>query len=151
MKEFASIKEVLDFAISNEETAIDFYMNLAERIQDPAMRKAFLNFAKEEKGHKARLMSIKEKGLFLKEGDWVSDIRITDYMIRTEPSEDMTYADALRLAMKREKAAYKLYMKLLENAPNEEMAKIFEHLALEEANHKLRFEVEYDEVVLREL
>jgi len=49
MKEFASIEEVLDFAINNEETAIDFYMNLAERIQDSTMRKAFLNFANEEK------------------------------------------------------------------------------------------------------
>ena len=75
----------------------------------------------------------------------VMDLKIADYVVRTEPTADMSYEDALKLAMKREKAAYRLYLKLSEKAPNEDMKNLFEGLAQEEAKHKLRFEVEYDE------
>ena len=80
----------------------------------------------------------------------VMDLKIADFLVHTETKEDMSYTEALSLAMKREKAAYKLYLKLAERAPNGEMQKIFHGLAQEEAKHKLRFELEYDEFVLRE-
>ena len=60
----------------------------------------------------------------------------------------MSYQEALILAMKREKTAYKLYMKLSEMAPNDELKKVFKGLAVEEAKHK--FEIEYDDVVYKE-
>ena len=62
----------------------------------------------------------------------------------------MNYEQTLVLAMKREKAAFKLYMKLSEKAPNENLKQLFLGLAQEESRHKLRFELEYDEFVLRE-
>ena len=62
----------------------------------------------------------------------------------------MTYEEALILAMKKEKAAFKLYSALAEKAPNEGLKNVFLGLAMEESKHKLRFEVEYDEFVLRE-
>ncbi len=54
------------------------------------------------------------------------------------------------LAMKREKASFKLYTNLAERAPNDGLKDIFLTLAMEESRHKLRFELEYDEYVLRE-
>lgn len=150
MKDFNSINEILDFAIDNEQKAVDFYVNLADRFKDKTMKAAFVDFAKEEMGHKARLTRIKEKGLFEMKKEEVMDLKIADYVIRTEPTADMSYEDALKLAMKREKAAYRLYLKLSEKAPNEDMKKLFQGLAQEEAKHKLRFEVEYDEFVYRE-
>jgi rubrerythrin len=65
-------------------------------------------------------------------------------------SGKMSYEDALVLAMKREKSAFKLYLTLSERAPNDQLKEIFQSLAMEEARHKLRFELEYDEFVLRE-
>lgn len=150
MKDFNSINDILDFAIDNEQKAVDFYVNLANRFEDKTISQAFEDFAKEEMGHKARLTSIKEKGLFEMKTEEVVDLKIADYLVRTEPTENMSYEAALTLAMKREKAAYRLYLKMAEKAPNEEMKNIFENLAQEEAKHKLRFEVEYDEFVLRE-
>jgi len=150
MKEFNSINDILDFAINNEQSAVDFYVNLANRFQDSAIKESFEGFAKEEMGHKARLTSIKEKGLYDMPTQKVMDLKIADYVVRTEPTADMSYADALKLAMKREKAAYRLYLKLAEKAPNADMKKVFDGLAQEEAKHKLRFELEYDEYVLRE-
>jgi len=150
MKDFKSINEILDFAIENEQKAVDFYINLADRFKHKIMKASFIDFAKEEMGHKARLTSIKEKGLYEIKKEEVMDLKIADYIIRTEPSENMSYADALKLAMKREKAAYRLYLKLSEKAPNEDMKKLFLGLAQEEAKHKLRFEVEYDDFVYKE-
>lgn len=150
MKDFNSINEILDFAINNEQVAVDFYIKLAEKFNDKAMKQTFEDFAREEMGHKARLTSIKEKGLYDMPQEKVMDLKIADFLVRPESTENMSYEDALKLAMKREKAAYKLYLKLAESAPNAEMQKIFHGLAQEEAKHKLRFELEYDEFVLRE-
>jgi rubrerythrin len=60
----------------------------------------------------------------------------------------MTYAEALILAMKKEKAAYRLYTDLAGVAEAEELTNLFLSLAAEEAKHKLRFEIEYDDHVL---
>jgi rubrerythrin len=52
--------------------------------------------------------------------------------------------------MKQEKQAFRLYTDLAERADNDELRQMFLALAHEEANHKLHFEIEYDERVLRE-
>jgi len=150
MKDFSSINDILDFAILNEQKAVDFYVSLSQRFNDKVLKKDFEDFAKEEMGHKARLTQIKETGLYEMKVEDIQDLKIADYVIRTTPSDDMSYADALRLAMKREKAAYRLYLALAEKAPNEGMKNLFSGLAQEEAKHKLRFEIEYDDYILKE-
>ena len=59
--------------------------------------------------------------------------------------EDMSYADLLRLAMKREEKALKLYNELLEKAEKEELKNVFKMLCQEEAKHKLALETMYDD------
>ena len=150
MKTFNSIDEVLDFAMKSEQDAVDFYSSLAARMQNEEMRDVFLQFAQEEVGHKARLQRIKDEKLFDMEVEKVNDLKISDYVVSAKPSEDMEYSDALVLAMKREKAAFKLYTKLAERTENQELKTVFQALAIEESKHKLRFELEYDDYVMRE-
>ena len=59
--ELKTIEEILDYAISNEEKAAELYYDLADKVERPGMKEAFLHFAKEEEGHKARLLQIKER------------------------------------------------------------------------------------------
>ncbi len=150
MKTFNSIDEVLDFAMKSEQDAVDFYTSLASKMQNEEMRDVFLQFAQEEVGHKARLQRIKDEKLFDMEVEKVNDLKISDYVVSARPSEDMEYSDALVLAMKREKAAFKLYTKLAERTKNQELKTVFQALAIEESKHKLRFELEYDDYVMRE-
>lgn len=150
MKTFNSIDEVLDFAMKSEQDAVDFYSSLAARMQNEEMRDVFLQFAQEEVGHKARLQRIKDEKLFDMEVEKVRDLKISDYVVSTKATDDMEYSDALVLAMKREKAAFKLYTKLAERTENQELKRIFQALAIEESKHKLRFELEYDDYVMRE-
>lgn len=150
MKTFNSVDEILDFAMKSEQDAVDFYTSLAEKMQNEEMKSVFLQFAQEEVGHKARLQKIKDEKIFDMEIKKVNDLKISDYVVTTKPSDDMEYSDALVLAMKREKAAFRLYTKLSERTDHPELKKIFQALAVEESKHKLRFELEYDDYVMRE-
>ena len=80
----------------------------------------------------------------------VADMKISDYVVTEESGPDMDYQDALILAMKQEKVAFRLYLDLAEQVDNEDQKALFLSLAQEEAKHKLRFEIEYDDFVLNE-
>ena len=49
--------------------------------------------------------------------------------------------------MKKEKAAFRLYQDLAGLVQDEKIKALFLSLAQEEAKHKLRFEVEYDDLL----
>lgn len=150
MKEFNSFNDILDFAIQAEQDAVDFYTNLAGVSKNHEMTRIFEQFAREEIVHKARITKIREEGSFGGFWETVPDLKIADYLVKTQPHPDMSYPDALLIAMSREKSAFKLYTKLAERAPNPGLRDLFLHLAEEESKHKLRFEIEYDEFVLKE-
>jgi rubrerythrin len=147
---FDSVDAALDFAIENEQAASDFYTDLASKMEKPHMRTIFEGFAAEERGHKAKLEAVKsgKKGKLSKAK--VLDLKIGDYLVEEKPSATMDFQSALILAMKQEKAAFRLYSDLAASADDGEMRELFLGLAQEEAKHKLRFEVEYDEDFLRE-
>jgi rubrerythrin len=150
MKEFKSVEDILEFAILAEQEAVDFYSDLASRSKNMEIKKIFLEFAGEEMKHKSRLLRLKEdKSLKMPEGK-VKDMKIGDYMVDVAPKPDMTYPDALILAMKKEKLAFRLYSFLSEEITDPSLKDLFLNLALEESRHKLRFEIEYDEYVLKE-
>ncbi len=150
MNEFKTIDQILDFAINAEQEAVEFYTGLSGRANNPEMKEVFEEFAREEMRHKARLLNIKETGIMEGSTEKVMDLKMADYVVSVPVSPDMSYADALVVAMKKEKAAFKLYMTLSQRAANSELKELFLSLAVEESKHKLRFELEYDEYVLRE-
>ncbi len=150
MEEFKNIDDILEFAINSEQEAVDFYTELANNASNEEMKEVFTQFAGEEMGHKRKLMNIKESGTFEVRETEIRDLKIADYLVDVEPHPNMSYQEALMIAMKKEKSAFKLYSNLAAKAPTSEMKDLFNGLALEESKHKLRFELEYDEFVLRE-
>ena len=147
MKQFESVNDILDYAIINEQDSVDFYTGFAEKVKGE-LKSLFLEFAQEEIKHKARLMKIKEERIFTFSEENIKGLSIGDYT--TNYSLDMSYQDALILAMAKEKAAFKLYIYLSEKTDIPLMKVFFLSLAQEESKHKLRFEIEYDENILRE-
>jgi len=150
MKEFNNINEILDFAIGEEQAAVDFYLQLASQSKNQQTKRVFEEYAEEEMRHKAKLVSIKESGVFSLSDEKVKDLRIAEYLVDVKPSVNMSYQDALILAMKKEKAAFRMYSRLAEQATDPEVKTIFLNLAQEESKHKLAFEVEYDDYILKE-
>ena len=148
MTNLSSVNEILDFAIGKEEEAAAFYTDLAGRVDKPWMKKVFQDFANEEKGHKAKLEAVKQGKQLEPAKDKVLDLKLADYLVEDEISPDMDYQQALIVAMKAEKSAYKLYSNLADVTHDENLRSTFQALAQEEAKHKLRFEIEYDDRML---
>jgi rubrerythrin len=144
------LDEILDFAILREQEAVDFYSHLATQMASSAVKDVFIQFAQEERGHKAKLQAVKSGKRVLVATRPVMDLKLADYLVAEEPKPEMDYREALLLAMKKEKAAFRLYTDLAAEATDAEVREVFLALAQEEAKHKLRFEIEYDEQILRE-
>ena len=149
MAQWKSADDVLSFAIGEEEAAIAFYSRLAKEANNPAMREAFQQFAGEEKAHREKLLAVKAGKALPLDSQQVLDLRIADYMDDIVPTPDMTYSDALALAMKKEKVAFRLYTYFAAVAKDQTLKTLFLTLAQEEARHKLRFEIEYDDLMAK--
>ena len=143
-----TVDEILDFAIAGEKAETAFYLELAAKMDNDAMKKVFEDFAAEEEKHKNILEGVKQGKAF--EAGEIADLKIADYVVNVEARPDMEYQDALILAMKREKAAFAMYSRLAEVTQSQEMRRTFQMLAQEEAKHKLYFETEYDQMILKD-
>jgi rubrerythrin len=150
MKQFKTLDDILQFAINAEQEAVDFYTQLAGLAKNPEMKAVFMDFAQEEVKHKTRLVSIRETKIYNLPEEKVKDLKIAEFLAEVPASPNMSYAEALVLAMKKEKNAFRLYMVLSAAAEDPEMKAFFLSLATEESKHKLQFEIEYDENILRE-
>ena len=150
MKQWNSVGEILDFAIVNEQEAHGFYDDLAGKMDRPWMSQIFKNFAKEELGHKKKLEDIKAGKKWGPSEKKALDLQIGDYLVADQASPQMDYQQALILAMKKEKKAFKLYTNLAETCGDANLENVFLALAQEEAKHKLRFEIEYDDYIMTE-
>lgn len=64
MENRETLDNILAFAIAEEVAANEFYMELAGKMENPAIAKAFEEFAKEELAHKAKLEAIKQNEIF---------------------------------------------------------------------------------------
>jgi len=148
MKAFGSVDEILDFAIGKEEEAAQLYTRLGRQTEKSWMRQVFEEFAGEERGHKAKLEAVKEGKRLLPAAGKVMDLKIADYVMDVEASPGLDYQDALIVAMKEEKAAFRLYSDLAAATDDGALRATLLALAQEEAKHKLRFEIEYDDHIL---
>jgi len=149
MDNFESVNDILDFAIAEEMAACHFYKQMAEKVKSPEIKKAFEDLVQEEKGHKEKLENIKANNASFGT-EKVADLNIADFLVPVEPTADMDYQAAITLAMKKENSAMKLYKLLAAMADQEDLKNTFLALSKEEAKHKLRFEKEYEDEVLRE-
>ncbi len=149
MNQWSTTEEILDFAIENEELAAKFYGDLSKKATDAAMKATFEDMAREEIGHKKKLQAFKESGSLEPSKEQILDLKMSDYLVDVEVSDSMEYQDVLILAMKREKAAFKLYKDMAAACRDQDLKQVLLGLAQEEAKHKLHFEIEYDDQELR--
>jgi rubrerythrin len=146
-----SSDRILDFAIQKEEEAAEFYRSLASKMAHKPMQLVFAGYAQEEMGHKAKLQAVKQGQKLTLSAKNILDLKLGDFLVEPETVRaDLTYQEALIIAMKAEKAAFTLYHNLAGTVDNPQTKELFLMLAQEEARHKLRFEIEYDEVILSE-
>lgn len=144
---FGSIDEVLAYAIEKEKEAAAFYLEVSAQEPFAGAKEMFAEFAEEEKKHQRLLenfSSSKEKVAAYK-FEWIPDMKRSDYMVDIVYEPGMHYSEILRLAMKREEKALKLYNDLRRETDNPDFIDLFKMLAQEEAKHKKFLETLYDD------
>ncbi|MBN2162462.1 MAG: ferritin family protein [Pontiellaceae bacterium] len=144
MNTFGTVDAVLDFAIEREQEAVDFYEGLAVRTENESLKKTLNAFAGVEMGHKEKLIAAKAGQSQVTEGGDVVNLKIGDYLVDVVPGPEMTFQDALIVAIKREKAAMDLYTDLEATVSDPSLQALFKKLAREESTHKLSFETAYE-------
>ncbi len=149
-RSFRSVDEVLDFAIREEEEAYEFYKAWTDKLSLPGSQKVFDELAKEELKHKALLLDVKKGKKFQPKSEKITDLKIAETVSDVSASPDSDYQDALIISMKKEKDAFMLYSDLAALTGDDEIQALFRTLAQEEAKHKMKLEILYDEDVLKE-
>jgi rubrerythrin len=143
-------KEIIEFAIGREIDAIDFYSRASQMVKLSGTRELFLDFAKQEEGHKKKLEGVMAgKKVDVAKIEKVPNLKISDYLVDAELRPDVSYADILRIAMKREERSVKLYTDLTEKNVDKNLNDLFTFLIQEESKHKYALEKLYDDEVLK--
>ena len=143
MNKLSSIDDILDFAISGEVKAYELYMDMAAMVENQWMRKTLEGFAQEELQHQKKLKAVKVRKITLKREE-VGNLGIADTLEDIKPYKNMDYRELLMFAIKKENVSHGLYSRLALIFPEPDLKDIFLKLAAEEAEHKRRFEMEYE-------
>ena len=140
--EFNTVDDILEFAANAEQKAFNLYTKLAAQSKNKEMITVFSEYAKDAMNHRKQLETFKKDKVLNID---VANLSPQNYTVTNDFPLQMSYMDALSLAIKREKALYKLYNKISSRSAEPEMKKFFSSMAQVVAGHNVRFEVEYDE------
>jgi len=144
---FESIDDIIEFAKEKEQEAADFYEEVSKLEVFSGSKKLLEGFAKEEMKHYDLLDTIgkNKEALSGYTFEWIHDLKRSNYLVDITYEKGMTYPDLLRLAMKREEKALKLYNEIAQQTENEDYLNTFKMLSQEEAKHKNFLETLYDD------
>jgi rubrerythrin len=140
-----NLETVLDRAISNEEEAFRFYMDLYNMIQDAEAQDTLRYLADEEKKHKEYLMNYRN-GIYTENvlglNEPISE-HIAEHLGKPDLQKDMTSKDIYLIAANRELNSYHFYLSLAEIHRDGEVKDLLMRMAREELKHKEKMEYLY--------
>jgi len=145
--EFTTTHDIIDFAIKSEIEAAEFYESAAENEGTKGIVKMLKEYAQEERKHERMLKHLKENKEQIESYPFekVQNLKRSDYLVDMKYRSGMSYVEIVRVAMKREEKAYKLYTEMAQVVEKPEQKNIFSIMAQEEAKHKNYFETMYDD------
>ena len=142
---------ILKVAILNEQEGYQFYMAASERVTSEDAKKAFLQFAQEEKAHESKLRNMYEQlrttsrtAVYDTDGGHLPLPRIfrRDGSIINDDYELAAY----RVGILMEEASIRFYTESAERTASPEVKKLLLELADWEAVHRDSFKAVYDEL-----
>lgn len=134
------LKSIIAFAVENEIDAYEFYRDAAERLEDETLKETFVDLSKEELEHKKFLEEFLESGTDEINIDENADYKVAETVDKPEFTTDMSFADAIGLAMKNEEEAMYMYKQLADACVDQKEKDIFIGLMEMEKMHKTRLE-----------
>jgi rubrerythrin len=148
MVEFHTFEDVLDFAILQEKAAQEFYSELQEKVDDADVRLFYKTLVQEERLHELKLRELKRFGYDLFEPD-IETLKDSGYLDAMPVDPDVSFAEAVRYAVKKEKSARMLYKTLGQMCDRNELTELFDDLAQQEKSHADYFQSEYGDILMK--
>ncbi len=148
MVEFHTFEDVLDFAILQEKAAQQFYIKLSGEVLDPDVQLFYRTLAEEELVHEKKLRALKRYEYNLNEPD-IESLRESGYLDAMPVSPEITFTEAVRYAIKKERSSRMLYRTLAQMCLRDELKQLFNRLAKEEAGHADYFRTEYKDLLAK--
>ena len=146
MVEFHTFEDVLDFAILQEKAAQEFYTDLEGKVTNDDVRLFYKTLIQEEHLHELKLRDLKRFGYELIEPD-IETLRESGYLDAMPVKPEISLADAVRYAIKKERSARMLYHTLGEMCQRDELKDLFDELAEQEESHANYFKAEYADLL----
>lgn len=146
-----SYKEILGIAIQDVIETFEFYNSIALKVSDLSLKQIFSELAGEKLKHRQILQTYQNnpaKPLIFKEE---IDYKVSESVARPQLSMDMTPADAIALAMKKEEETMKVYYVLARVSSDPDQAYEFSELAIMEEGHKIKLEELYNNMAFPEV
>jgi rubrerythrin len=140
-----TVGEILDMAIRREEVAYDFYMDIYEKVDDASVRETVEFIAKEEKKHKAFLVSYKE-GKYGTDSLRMADIveyKLAEYLEEPEVTKKSSSEEIYLVAAHREARSHQFYSELANMHGDSKLKTMLQKMANEELKHKEKMEYLY--------
>ena len=109
MRNFETAEQVLDFAIAREDKSHELYTHLAGEVENPRIHKVLKDCALEELEHKVRLEAVKAGDVKL-DMEEVGSLGIADEVEYSGYRPEMTYANILVMAMKKEQKLLRIFI-----------------------------------------
>lgn len=144
-----SLKNAISFAMDQEKKARNFYLSCMERAINPGVRAFFKELAAEEAAHLKLLQETRLTDADTLAPSDVADYHLTEFMVDVQFTPEITYQEALVMAMKKEEKAYLFYSAWQGRCASEKISNVFGHLATEELKHKKKIEAIYDSEILQ--
>jgi len=148
MKTFKSVDEILHFAVRSAQETAHFFTQLSKQARNVRLQREFEKYAREEFAYMVKLSKVREIAPLGITSKQMKDLNVNDYRIELNNPKELKYSEALVVAMRKARASLKLYNDLGSRTPNNEIKSVFKSLADDEAKHKRRFEIEYNESIL---
>lgn len=142
-----TLTDVLKKAIQREVESQALYRRLSQKVAEPAVRDAFLDLERQERGHQLRLERYLRGEVHGGLGSRQAiDYRIAEKLDQPDTGPDLALKDVFLLAASREKAAHEFYLGLAKVHPAGEVRELLEDLAAQELEHKRRVEFLFTQV-----
>ncbi len=140
-----ALEQVLEMAIEREARAHEFYLKLADRVEDPSTSEALRFLAKEEEHHKDILNQYRRGDLpggALSMGHGIPG-HLAEHLGHPGWRPGWRPEDAFLAAAEEERRAHDFYRALASEHPQGEVRKLLEKLAASELAHKSKVEYLY--------
>ncbi len=133
-------RDILTMAVENEVEAHEFYKAAASKVADKNLKKTFEDLAKEETKHKVLLQGYLKNDLKTMKFKDNKDFQVSETVEEKTLTTDMSFKDAIALAMKKEEEAMNMYRQFAEASEDDKQRETFEELVKMEQQHKTRLE-----------